>query len=84
MRGAPEAHTFRSSAIKPVSATRFDATGTLPVKGRSQVVTVPVTVNGTTFEARSSSREGVGIGDPVWDGTLDDKVTVKFQFIGGR
>ncbi|HWL63724.1 MAG TPA: YceI family protein [Steroidobacteraceae bacterium] len=77
--------TFRSTSIKPVSATRFDATGTLTLKGRSQTITVPVTVNGNTFDGTFTiSRKAFGIGDPVWDGTVDDKITIKFHLVGGR
>jgi polyisoprenoid-binding protein YceI len=77
--------TFRSTSIKPVSATRFDATGTLTLKGKSQTITVPVTVMGTTFEGTFNiSRKAFGIGDPVWEGTVDDRITIKFRLIGGR
>jgi polyisoprenoid-binding protein YceI len=77
--------TFRSTAIKPVSATRFDATGTLTLKGKSQAITVPVTVNGTTFDGSFTiSRKAFGIGDPKWDGAIDDSITVKFHLVGGR
>ena len=76
--------TFRSSTIKPVSATRFDATGTLTLKGKSQTVTVPVTVKGNAFDGSFViSRKAFGIGDPVWDGTIDDKITIKFHLVGG-
>lgn len=77
--------TFRSTAIKPVSATRFDATGTLTLKGRSQTITVPVTVNGTSFDGSFTiSRKAFGIGDPAWDGAIDDRITIKFHLVGGR
>src|SRR5690606_41476538 len=81
--------TFRSTAIKPVSATRFDATGTLTLKGKSQTVTVPVTVGtsggATTFSGSFSiSRKAFGIGDPVWDGVVEDQVLIKFNLVGGR
>lgn len=81
--------TFRSTAIKPVSATRFDATGTLTLKGRTQTITVPVTVatgaSGTTFSGSFNiSRKAFGIGDPVWDSVLEDSITVKFNLVGGR
>ena len=80
---------FRSSSIKPVSATRFDATGTLTAKGRVLTITVPVTV-GTTGAAAvfdgsfSLSRKAFGIGDPIWEDVVDDKVTVRFHLVGGR
>lgn len=80
---------FRSTAVKPVSAVRFDATGTLTLKGRVQTITVPVTVAtgaaGTTFSGSFPvSRKAFGIGDPVWDSVLEDRVVVKFQLSGGR
>ncbi len=79
--------TFRSTAIKAVSATRFDATGTLTIKGKVQTITVPVTVaaTGNAFDGTFViSRKAFGIGDPVWDEVLEDKVTVKFHLVGGR
>jgi polyisoprenoid-binding protein YceI len=81
--------TFRSTAIKAVSATRFEATGTLTLKGKSQAITFPVTVGtaggATTFDGGFTiSRKAFGIGDPVWDDAVDDKITVKFHLVGGR
>ena len=79
--------TFRSTAIKPVSATRFDATGVLSLKGKSQTITLPVTVaaDGRTFDGSFTfSRKAFGIGDPVWDGAVDDKVTIKFHLVGAK
>jgi polyisoprenoid-binding protein YceI len=77
--------TFQSTAIKPVSPTRFDATGNLTLKGKSQNITVPVTVKGNAFDGSFViSRKAFGIGDPVWDGTVDDKITIKFHLVGGR
>jgi polyisoprenoid-binding protein YceI len=81
--------TFRSTSIKPVSATRFDATGTLTLKGRPQTITVPVTVGSsggtTTFSGSFTiSRKAFGIGDPVWDSVLEDQVVIRFNLVGGR
>lgn len=73
---------FKSTAIKPVSATRFDATGTLTIKGRAATVTVPVTVGGggTSFDGTFTiSRKAFGIGDPIWDDVIEDKVAIKFH-----
>ncbi len=80
---------FRSTAIKAVSATRFDATGTLTIKGKVQTITVPVTVGtvpaGNTFDGTFIiSRKAFGVGDPIWEDAIDDKVTVKFHLVGGR
>lgn len=80
---------FKSTAIKAVSASRFDATGTLTVKGRVLTITVPVTVAtsaaGTVFDGSFViSRKAFGIGDPIWESAVDDKVTVKFHLVGGK
>lgn len=87
--GAHPKAVFRSTAVKAVSATRFDATGTLTLKGRTQTVTVPVTVAagaaGATFDGTFNiSRKAFGIGSPVWDSVLEDQVAVKFHLVGGR
>lgn len=79
--------TFQSTAIKPVSATRFDATGTLTLKGKAQNVTIPVTVGagGNTFDGTFTiSRKAFGIGDAAWDGSVDDTITIKFHLAGAR
>jgi polyisoprenoid-binding protein YceI len=76
--------SFRSTAIKPVDADHFEATGTLSVKGKSQIITVPITVqhsaNTTAFDGSFElSRKYFGVGDPDWDAVLDDKVRVHFH-----
>jgi polyisoprenoid-binding protein YceI len=80
---------FKSTAIKAVSPGRFDATGTLTIKGRVLTIVVPVTVRttaaGNVFYGNFvMSRKSFGIGDPIWDDALDDKVTVKFHLVGGK
>jgi polyisoprenoid-binding protein YceI len=80
---------FKSTAIKAVSASRFEATGTLTVKGKVQTITVPVavsTVSGSSAFDGSFviSRKAFGIGDPIWEDAVDDKVTVKFHLVGGK
>ncbi len=80
---------FRSTAIKAGAGGRFDATGTLTLKGRVLTITVPVTVTttaaGNVFDGSFAiSRKAFGIGDPVWDSVLEDRVTVKFHLVGGR
>jgi len=79
--------SFRSGAIKPGSADHFDATGMLSIKGKSQTVTVSITVQHTgrapafdgSFEL---SRKYFGVGDPDWDAVLDDRVRVRFHLQG--
>ena len=78
--------TFRSSLIKPGTAGHFDATGTLTIKGRAQVVTVSVAVQkagaGNAFDGSFElSRRAFGIGDPSWDGLLGDSVRVRFHLL---
>jgi polyisoprenoid-binding protein YceI len=80
---------FKSASIKAVNAARFDATGTLTVKGRVLTITVPVTISttaaGPVFDGSfAMSRKAFGIGDPIWEDVVDDKVTVKFHLVGGK
>lgn len=80
---------FKSTAIKPLAGNKFEATGQLTLKGRVAPVTVPVTVTSTAAGAVFDgsfviSRKAYGIGDPIWDEVLEDKVTVKFHLVGGR
>jgi polyisoprenoid-binding protein YceI len=80
---------FKSTAIKAVNAGRFDATGTLTVKGKVLTITVPVTVSitpaGPVFDGSFvMSRKAFGIGDPIWADVVEDKVTVKFHLVGGK
>lgn len=79
--------TFISTAIKPLAANRFEATGQLTIKGRAVGLTVPVTVAtttaGTAFDGSLViSRKAFGIGDRIWDEVLEDEVIVKFHFVG--
>ena len=80
---------FRSTSIKPLAANRFEATGTLTIKGKAQSIVVPVSVAttsaGSVFDGSFAiSRRAFGIGDPSWDSVLEDKVLVKFHLVGGR
>jgi polyisoprenoid-binding protein YceI len=80
------AATFRSTAIKPLGAENFEATGTLNLKGKTQTVKVPVSVK-TAGKVRSFegelpiSRTAFGMGDPEWNEVLEDKVIVKFVIV---
>jgi polyisoprenoid-binding protein YceI len=78
--------SFVSSAIKPGGPGRFDATGTLTLKGKSLTITVPVTVArvGATQSFDGVlviSRKYFAIGDPDWNDVVDDKVSVKFHLV---
>ncbi|MGA2563985.1 MAG: YceI family protein [Steroidobacteraceae bacterium] len=78
--------TFISTAIKPGPIGHFDATGILTLKGKTQTVTVPVSVSRavttTSFDGELQiSRSYFGIGDPEWNDVVDDKVRVKFHIV---
>jgi polyisoprenoid-binding protein YceI len=75
---------FRSTAIKAGAAGHYEATGELTIKGKSQIVTVPISAHrvgdGTTFDGSLEvSRKAFGIGDPSWNDVLEDKVQVRFH-----
>lgn len=77
------AATFKSTAIRALGPDRFEATGTLSLKGKTQTVKAPVTVK-TTGGIRSYSgelpisRATFAMGDAGWNEVLEDKVIVKF------
>ena len=78
--------SFISTAVKPGASGHFDATGTLTLKGKSQTLTVPVTVtqaaSATVFEGSLEiSRAYYGIGDADWKDVVDDKVRIKFRLV---
>jgi polyisoprenoid-binding protein YceI len=78
--------TFHSTAVKPGAGGHFDAVGTLAIKGKSQTITVAVTVQriggANAFDGRFAlSRKAFGIGDPTWDSVLDDTVWVRFHLL---
>ena len=78
--------TFRSTSVTPGAVGHFDAVGTLAIKGKSQTITVSVTVQpmGSAHAFDGSfelSRKAFGVGDPVWEGALDDTVRVRFHLL---
>jgi polyisoprenoid-binding protein YceI len=78
--------TFRATAITPGASGHFDASGPLTIKGKTQTVTVAVSVQrsgGTNaFDGNLElSRKAFGIGDPSWDSVLDDTVRVRFHLL---
>jgi polyisoprenoid-binding protein YceI len=81
---------FQSTAIKAGPAGTFTATGQLTLKGRVQTLNVPVKVSagtkgGFVFDGSFViSRKAFGIGDPVWEGAVEDKVTIRFHLSGGK
>jgi len=78
--------TFISTAIKPGGPGHFDATGILTLKGKTQTLTVPVSVGkagtSTSFEGELQiSRSYFNIGSKDWDDTLDEKIRIRFHII---
>lgn len=78
--------TFRSTAVKPTAPGQFDATGELTVKGRTQPITVSVSVQraggALAFDGSFEiSRRQFDIGDPSWNPVLDDRVRVRFHLL---
>jgi polyisoprenoid-binding protein YceI len=78
--------TFTASSIKATTPNHLVATGALVIKGRASTITVPVTVTPTAGVTSFSgalviSRKTYGIGDPIWDDVIDDKVSIKFQLV---
>ena len=76
--------TFTAIGLKPGANGSFEASGKLSLKGKSVDLKVPVTIKpqtgGSSYSgAVSISRKAFGIGDPAWEGTVEDTVTIKFR-----
>lgn len=83
--------TFVSSAIAPAGGNQFKVSGTLTIKGKSQNVTVPVTVTqqGTTQSFDGTlpiKRSQFDIGTGEWKDTsvVADEVVIKFHIVVAR
>jgi polyisoprenoid-binding protein YceI len=81
--------TFVSSAIAPAGADRFNVTGKLTIKGKSQTVVVPVTVTtqGTAHVFDGSltikrSQYDVGLGEWKDTSVVADDVVIRFHLVG--
>lgn len=78
--------TFKSTGIRALGPDRFEATGTLSLKGKVQTVKAPVSVK-TAGGLRSYagelpiSRAAFAMGDPSWNEVLEDRVLVKFVIV---
>lgn len=78
--------TFKSSSIRALGPDRFEAAGTLTLKGLAKPVKAQVSVR--TEGARRHfegvvpiSRAAFAIGDAEWNEVLEDQVIVKFNII---
>jgi polyisoprenoid-binding protein YceI len=80
---------FQSVSIKAEGANKFTASGNLSIKGKTVVLSVPVTVqataNANAFDGSIViSRASFGIGDKAWNDVVDDKITVRFHLVSVR
>ncbi len=83
--------TFASTAIAPAGGTKFNVTGKLTIKGKSQTVTVPVTVTQAgavqTFDgALPIKRTQFDVGAGEWKDTsvVADEVVIKFHIVNTK
>jgi polyisoprenoid-binding protein YceI len=81
--------TFVSSAIVPAGADKYNVTGKLTIKGKSQTVVVPVTVTtqGTAhvFDGALTikrSQYDIGLGEWKDTSVVADDVVIKFHIVG--
>jgi polyisoprenoid-binding protein YceI len=83
--------TFVSSAIAPAGGTKYNVTGKITIKGKSQTVTVPVTITqqgGTeTFDGSlpiKRSQFDVGTGEWKDTSVVADEVVIKFHIVAAK
>ena len=77
---------FDASGVKSLGGAKYEASGTLSLKGKTQALTVPVTFktdgDGSSFDGTVTiSRAYFNIGDDEWKDTVADPVTVKFHIV---
>ncbi|MBU6487864.1 MAG: YceI family protein [Burkholderiales bacterium] len=80
--------TFVSSSIASAGPNKYNVTGTLTIKGKSQTVTFPMTVaqqgGAQTFDGAvpiSRLKFDVGTGEWKDTSTVADEVTIKFHIV---
>jgi polyisoprenoid-binding protein YceI len=79
---------FVSTSVKPLGGNRYEVTGRMTIKGRTQDLSAPVTVtpqgNSATFEGSLVlKRADYAIGDGIWSdfGTVANEVQIKFRLV---
>ena len=89
VKGFPQAH-FVSSAFRALGGNRFEVSGKLTIKGRSQDVTAPFTFapagNGGTIDGSFTlKRADFSIGEGSWSdfSAVANEIQVKFHFVAG-
>ncbi|QSN61660.1 MULTISPECIES: YceI family protein [unclassified Caballeronia] len=83
--------TFVSSAIAPAGGNQYKVTGKITIKGKSQTVTVPVTITQQgateTFDgALPIKRTQFDVGTGEWKDTsvVADDVVIKFHIVAAK
>jgi len=80
---------FKSTSIKSDAPNKFTATGALTIKGKAVNLSVPVGVQtvagGTVFDGSIViSRTAFGVGDPMWNDVVEDKVNIRFHLVDSK
>jgi polyisoprenoid-binding protein YceI len=82
---------FKSTSFKALGGTRYEATGTLTLRGVSKPLTLPFTLVITGDQAKMNATVGIsrlafGVGQNEWKTTevVPDKVTVTIQLSARR
>ena len=78
--------TFDASNLKVLGPGKFEASGTLTLKGKTQALTVPVSQKSEggadVFDGTVTiSRAAFNIGDDEWKDTVADPVSIKFHIV---
>ena len=78
--------TFVSTSITAAAPGHLTATGTFTLKGRSETISIPVTVTtsggATAYDGKLQiSRKYFSIGSPTWSQVVDDTVQVRFHLV---
>lgn len=78
--------SFDASGLKSLGGNKYEASGTLTLKGKTQTLTVPVTLasagGANAFDGTVTiSRSYFNIGDAQWKDTVADPVSIKFHIV---
>ena len=77
---------FRSTRVRALGGERFEVSGVLELKGRTQTLTLPATIRSaggivTADGIVPISRGYFGIGTADWKDTVADRVTIHFHLV---
>jgi polyisoprenoid-binding protein YceI len=79
---------FESSSFKALGGNKYEVSGKMQIKGRSQIVSAPFTFNqqgnsGVVDGAFTLKRADFAIGEGAWAdfGTVANEIQIKFHFV---